>query len=273
MTRAEGNRRAAPLLAQALLALAALDLAACSPRERPAPAPDAAPQAPAAPVIPAPPPPLSRAEFLRVVADAADASAAGAEYADAARQLEGRRFALRLPFGCQGPTTVREPPIGYTVDARRGSLRLTARPEVWTDAGWARALVGGENVESIEGFWLRRPWTSSEACPPLPAMPGAIPPSPETVGLAQAFAEGGSRLLRRGDRPYEATVKLPDGQAPGAGGFRLVLEGRIVAGADGRTVACLSEHPDRRPVCLVRVELGRVAFEDAAGGALAEWRS
>lgn len=265
MTRAEGNRRRT---AATLLALA---LAACSPREQPAPAPE--PKAPAAPAIPAPPAPLSRAELLDVVAEAAGASAAGAEYPEAARRLDGRRFALRLPFGCQGPTTGGEPRLGYIVDAKRGTLRLTARPEVWTEAGWARALVGGADVESIEGFWVSRPWTTAETCPPLPAVSSPIPPSPETVGLAQAFAEGGSRLLRRGDRPYETTLKLPDGQPPAWGGFRLVLEGRVTAGADGRTAACLSEHPDRRPVCLVRVELDRVAFEDATGANLAEWRS
>jgi hypothetical protein len=266
MTCAEGTRR---LLAATLLALA---LAACQPRERSTPAPEPAPKPPAVPVLPVPPPALGRAELLRAVAEAADASAAGREYPQGARQLEGRRFALRLPFGCGGPSASAEPRLGYELDARRGTLRLAARPEVWTDAGWARALVGGGDVESIEGFWLSRPWTSSEACPPLPAV-AAAPPTPETVGLAQTFAEGGSRLLRRGDRPYEATVKLEEGQPPAAGGFRLALEGRIVAGADGRTVACLSGHPDQRPVCLVRVELDRVAFEDPAGATLAEWKS
>ena len=265
MTRAEGIRRRT---AATLLALA---LAACSPREQPAPAPK--PKAPAAPAVPAPPAPLSRAELLDVVAEAAAARAAGAEYPEAARRLDGRRFALRLPFGCQGPTTGDEPRLGYIVDAKRGTLRLTARPENWTDAGWARALVGGADVESIEGFWVSRPWMIAETCPPLPAVAVPNPPSPETVGLAQTFAEGGSRLLRRGDRPYETTLKLPDARPPAWGGFRLVLEGRVVAGADGRTSACLSEHPDRRPVCLVRTELDRVAFEDASGATLAEWRS
>lgn len=271
MTCAEGNRRraAAVLLVLAPLALA---FAACSPRERPAPAP-AEPKAPA-PAPPLAPPTLSRAELLRVVAEAADASAAGAAYPNAARELDGRRFVLRLPFGCEGPSAeAADTRLGYSVDVKRNALRLTARPEVWTQTGWARALVGGADVESIEGFWLSRPWTASEACPPLPAVAAAVPPTPETVGLAQPFAEGGSRLLRRGDRPYEATVKLPDGQPPGPGGFRLVLEGRIAAGADGRTVACLSEHPDRRPVCLARAQLDRVAFETPAGETLAEWRS
>jgi len=267
MTCAEGTRRR---LAVTLFALA---LAACQPRERSTPAPQPAPKAPAAPVLPAAPPVLGRAELLRIVADAADAAAAGRDYPAAARGLEGRRFALRLPFGCQGPAPEAEPRLGYSLDAKRGTLRLTAHPQVWTDAGWARALVGGAEVESIEGFWLARPWTSSEACPPLPAVAAAAPAAPQTVGLAQAFAEGGSRLLRRGDRPYEATVKLEDGQPAGAGGFRLALEGRIAAGADGRAVGCLSGHPDQRPVCLVRVELERVAFEDPAGATLAEWKS
>jgi hypothetical protein len=56
------------------------------------------------------------------------------------------------------------------------------------------------------------------------------------------------------------------------GGFRLVLEGRIVEGPSG-AVACRSDDPDRRPVCLVRVEFDRVAIEGAAGEMFGEWRS
>lgn len=244
-------------------------IAACSPRsDEPPPAPARPPAA--APAIPAPPPPLGRAELLAAVARAADAAAGGASYPQAAADLAGRRFALRLPFGCQGPGRD-DLGLGYTLDPQGRVVRLTARPQVWTDAPWARALVGGPRTEAIEGFWVRRPWLTGEACP-SPALAGGPPPalSAETVGVVQAFEVGGSRLLRRGDRPYEVARKLDEGEVPGVGGFRLALEGRI---GGERPIRCASEHPDRRPVCLVVVELDRVAFEDAGGQTLAEWRS
>lgn len=274
------------------LTLAGLSLlvAACRPApEKPAePAP---PPAAATPTIPTATPPLGRAELLDGVAAAASAYAAGAPEPDAAKALAGRTFSLRLPFGC-GPTAA-ETSIGYVYDARRGALRLSARPEVWTDARWAQALIGSPDTEAIEGFWIRRPWIRGEGCPaqivPLasaapaakaaggaaavPTAPRPAPPSPETVGLAQSFEKGGSRLLRRGTRGYEATLKAGPDEAPGLRGFRLVLEGRVVS-ADGRgPVRCRSDSPERRPVCLVQVEFDRVAFEEASGAVLSEWRS
>lgn len=263
MSRADGTSRR--LGCAALLALAA---SACDRPETAEPAPQPVP-APAQPSIPTPPPPLGRAELLDAVRAAASAAATSGTYPEAAAGLEGRRFTIRLPLGCWGPEE--RPRLGYAWNPERRTLRLTAQPEVWTEAAWARDLVGGETVESIEGFWLRRPWTDAETCPPRPAPEmAAIPPAPETVGLAQAFGAEGSRLLRRGDRPYEVTRKLDEGQEPSAGGYRLVLEGRVVG---PQPIACRSSHPDVRPVCLVRVELGRVAFEDATGQMLAEWRS
>jgi hypothetical protein len=117
----------------------------------------------------------------------------------------------------------------------------------------------------------------SEACPAATAaqLQGAAAegPAPETVGLAQVFEEGGSRLLRRDGRGYEATRKIEAGQAPMPGSWRLVLQGRIAPPGASPSVTCRSEHPDRRPVCLLRVEIDRVAFETADGEVLSEWKS
>ena len=52
-----------------------------------------------------------------------------------------------------------------------------------------------------------------------------------------------------------------------------MLEGRLGAFPDGRTIRCHAEGPDQRPVCVAAVQLDRVAFEDGASGAtLSEWR-
>ena len=183
----------------------------------------------------------------------------------------------------------------YRYDAERGTLQLSAAPEIWTDAEWARALAGVGNVEAIEGFWFRRPWLRTENCPVVPpppadaaapagedvageaetqqaeAPPVALPPSPETLGVARVFEAGGSRLLRRGGRPYEVTRRTEPAEAPGPQGFRLVLQGRLSAASD--PIRCRSDSPDRRPICLLLVEFDRVAFEDPAGKTLAEWRA
>lgn len=252
------------------LAAAVALLSSCGPREQAAaPAPATAPPQ-TAPVPPSAPPVLGRAELLAAVAATASAVAAGDPPPAAASALAGRRFALRLPFGCFGPAP--DATAGYAYDAGKQVLKLTARPEPWTEAPWARALVGTPQTEAIEGFWIRRPWMTGEACPAAAPSP-MIAPAPETVGLAQVFEEGGSRLQRRAGRPYEATEKLEIAPPPGQGGFRLALEGRVAAPADGGPIRCRAGHPDTPPLCLVRVDIDRVAFEDAAGRQFAEWRN
>ncbi|MGA0604739.1 hypothetical protein ACO2Q0_01960 [Phenylobacterium sp. VNQ135] len=252
-----------------LMAALAL-LSSCGPREQAAPPEPAAPPQ-TAPTPPPTPPVVGRAELLAAVAAAASAVAAGDPPPAAAGALAGRRFALRLPFGCFGPSP--DAAAGYAYDATKQVLKLSARPEPWTDADWARELAGTPSTEAIEGFWIRRPWMAAEACPKAAPAP-MIAPAPETVGLAQVFEEGGSRLQRRAGRPYEATEKLETEPPPGQGGFRLALEGRVAApAAGGGPIRCRAAHPDTPPLCLVLVDIDRVAFEDAAGRQLAEWRN
>ncbi|WP_395670897.1 hypothetical protein [Phenylobacterium sp.] len=262
-----------PVLGRDLLAAAGLSLlSACVDQPEPAkPAP------PTAARPPAPPPVLARAELLGAVAAAADAAATAGPYPAAATRLAGRRFKIRMPFGCTGPTP--QAGASYAYDAEAGSLKLSVRPENWTTAPWARDLVGGETTEAINGFWLRRPWIAGDACPAgakpttaegLTLAPTGLPEA-ESVGLAQAFEAGGSRIGRRGDRPYEVTIKTAPQTPIGAGGFRLILEGRVASPEDQRPVRCRSEHPDRRPVCLVAVTFTRIAFETPSGELLSEW--
>lgn len=220
-------------------------------------------------MLPTPAPPLGREALLDATARAAHGFAAGGSYPAEAAAIAGRPFALRIPFGCLG-SPAQDGSLSYSYDPDGRVLRLTARPEVWTEAEWAQALVGSENVEALEGFWLRRPWLLTEGCPAQPSAVGEGAGSPETVGLVQVFEEGGSRVLRRGDRPYQATHKVGAGEIVGAGGFRLVLEGRV-ADSD-RPVRCRSDNADQRPTCLVSVAFDRVAFETPGGEVIEEWR-
>ena len=219
--------------------------------------------------MPVPPPELTRADLIAAAAAAASALAAGEPYPEAATKLAGRDVAVRLPFGCR-PGAGPGAQAAAVLDPKAGALRLTVKPQTWTDDVRIRPLAGSADTEAVEGFWIRWPWLRSEACPAgAPPAPGS-PAVAESLGLAQVFAAEGSRLRRRGDRSYETTVKAPDATAP-AGGFRLVLRGRIADPEDHRPVRCVAENQDVRPLCVILLDIDHVAFTTADGEKLAEW--
>lgn len=262
----------------ALIATAAALLAGCDRPEpaRPAPAPAPRPAPPPQVTAPAA---LTRADILSALAKAASDHAAGGKLDTA---LAGRTFAVRLPFGCFGPETAEAAKDGlahWTWSKDRSSIRLSASPADW---GRSPLLIpaGAEPPwDGVEGFWIARPWLMSDACPaaqPPPSTPSLPPPAaaPMTMGLAAILSPEGSRLGRREGEAYSFVVR-GEGETPPTlpiGGYRLVLEGRIRTFPDGSPVRCTSDSPNRRPVCLAAVQLDVVAFEDANGARLSEWR-
>lgn len=256
-----------------------LMLAAC---ERKAPPPDAPATPPiAVPMAPVPAAALGRAELLRAMDAAAAAYAAGEPASQ--ETLAGRRFVVRQAFGCSGPANTAVATADglarFSTQGARSDIELSLTPATWTGSP---LVAQAEGWEVVEGFWLSRPWLRTEACPQVATVTGAdaVPPplplsTPPTMGLAAVFETDGSRLGRRNGRPYSLTVRSKDGQpatAP-AGGYRLVLEGRLSSFADGQAIRCQALSPDHRPVCLAASRLDRVAFEDAGGGLLSEWRA
>lgn len=265
-------RSGAWLASLAAVSVLAQAVVGCSPKPKQAPAPPP-PATDQVLTIPVPPPVADRAEILTAVGQAASAFTAGLAQPKAVVDLAGRRFSLRLPFGCLGPQTTGA--ARYEYDTGKNSLKLTARAETWTKVEAIRDLVGTPQTEAIEGFWIPRPWILADACPamrpqpvPVGAPPPAAAPLAPTVGVVSTFEAGDSRLQQRGTRPYEVVRKA---EAPPSESFRLTLEGRIVDDAGG-PVVCRSDDPDRPPLCLVRVELDRVAIEGAAGEVFGEWR-
>lgn len=260
------------------LAASTLALVGCQRQgETPAPAPAPA-ETPAPVVAVAPAPVLDRAALLQAMDVAASAHAAGTEPGGAT--LAGRRLVIRQAFGCSETATPAPDGIaGWTRGARRQTLKLSLSPADWSQSLLQDASADG--WEAAEGFWLPRPWLRQEGCPaqtgaaPDPASADAVIASPQTVGLAAVFDEGGSRLGRRNGRAYEFIARMTGDQqtmAAPAGGYRLVLEGRMTAFADGRAIRCRADSVDQRPVCIGAVQLDRVAFEDADGQMLSEWR-
>lgn len=105
-------------------------------------------------------------------------------------------------------------------------------------------------------------------------VPPILPTPTETVGLAQFFETGASRVPQRSGKPYETVEKVPLDALQATEGFRLVLSGRIGSLPSGQPVGCHSPSTELRPVCLIAVEFDRVAVENPLSGELlAEWRS
>jgi hypothetical protein len=240
----------------------------------PTPTPTAA--SPPAPVLPAVQPPLSRAELLTAVSSAADAFASGRPLPDAVAALVGREFELNLPFGCPGALQSSGSGLSAEYDESAEALRVRAEPVRWTPETWLPAADNnGEEaatVETIEGFWISRPWTSSEACPRQTAEDAQRPPAEQTLAIAQFFTPEGSRVGRRDGKPYEAVEKIAPQVLDTRQGLRLRLRGKLarVPGGSG-PILCRSAN-GMRPICILSAAFDQVAIVNPATGAtLATW--
>ncbi|WP_269714761.1 hypothetical protein [Caulobacter sp. NIBR2454] len=268
-------------LPMVVLAASAFALSACErQQEAMAPEPQSPPVAAVSPTPPQPPQPVvDRAALLEAMSVAASAYAAGQE--PAGEGLAGRRFVVRQVFGCGGPAPPRAadaPGDGvgrWSWSQDRKAVQIDLAPADWS--GSALIEGGDQSWEAAEGFWLLRPWQLSGGCPAVTADPLASEParpSPQSAGIAAVFDESSSRLGRRNGRAYTTALRGEDGAPPATtGGYRLVLEGRFTAFASGRAVRCRAASPDQRPVCIAAARVDRVAFEDASGAVLSEWRA
>lgn len=278
-------------LAGALLAAIAVGgagfLLGRAAQERP-PAPVAPVPAPAP--APAPEPVLSgllgRADLIALAAEAADAAAAGRDPGPEIARVDGRRFELRLPFGCTGPAGRESAaPMRWRYDKKAEALRISVDPVAWTANDWWPA--GAANgIEAIEGFWVERPWTSSEACPEAGDPPAEAEaadgeavasepaaPAERTLALGQIFSAESGRGGRRNGKPYQAVVRIAEDQLDSSAGFRLRIAGRIARAGDSGPVRCRRPAgPEQRPTCLVSVVMDEVTVENPASGeTLATW--
>jgi hypothetical protein len=262
----------APLRLSILVATM-LVISGCDRDEPKPPAPAIEPPSPAIAPGVLTPPVVNRAALIQAANAIASAEAAGSPAVG--ESLAGRRFVIRQAFGCStsggaGP----EGTAGYAWGPEKKVVNLSLTPADWDSAP---LMVGAGDWEAVQGYWITRPWMLGEGCPARPAQETGdtpVSPSPMTLGLAAVHAVDSSRLGRRTGRSLDFAVRGADGQAPiePVQGYGLVLEGRFVAGPDGRSLRCRSEHPDRRPVCVALTEMDRIAFTDASGAVLAEWR-
>ena len=274
-----------------LAAVTGMALAGCRPAAAPTAEENITNEVVQPPPLPVVEPPIDRERLLTSVARAASAYAAGADNSEADRALDGRRFEVRLRFGC-GRGTTGDDVSGWTVDESSKTLRLKAVPDLSFDDPLVRSLAGREGVEAVEGFWLKRPWLLTAACPapkaseakvPLQRDPSANPaieeemqiaPRAPRVGIAQFFTATDSRTGRRSDRPYESVKPLEEGGELGAAGFNLILSGRLTAGPAGRVIACGSASIDSWPDCIIFADIDQVRMErPETRKVIAEWAS
>ena len=230
---------------------------------------------------------LGRADILAAAVAAADDVAAGNPLPQANLELVNRSFELRLPIVCGNGETGAWG--SWRVDPSTNVLRVSFSRQNWEAQPLFAQLAKDLAYETAEGFWIERPWTRSEQCPPALAnvarpdktasheatpAPAAEPAPEERLAIVQFFSSDAPRMLRRGKRPYAYTAKLPkDAQATDRA-FRIKIEGRITGYADGQPVHCVITQAARPPVCAVAVEFDKVVLEDAKTGEnLAEWRS
>jgi hypothetical protein len=220
---------------------------------------------------------LGRADLLALVGAAADAAAAGRDPGPEIAQADGRRFELQLPFGCSGPSEDAAAAMRWHYDPKAQALRIFVDPVAWTAQDWWPAGEA-DGVEGIEGFWIARPWTSSEGCPRGGDRPAAAGTEPvtlpgQTLAVGQIFLAEGGRGGRRDGKPYEAVVQVAEGDLNASQGFRVRMSGRVARTGGLGPVRCRQPAgPEQRPICLVSVVMDEVAVENPASGeTLATW--
>lgn len=213
---------------------------------------------------------LGRAELMALAATAADATASGTGVPAEIRAAVGKPFAILLPFGCTGPAAAdSDAAMRWRYDDADKALRLHVAPVTWNAADWWQAGSANE-VESVEGFWIPRPWSSSETCPPLGDPAGASGAEPvtlpgQTLAIGHLYGADARRQGRRDGKAYTAVIRTTPDAVRGEQGFRLRIKGRVAAGPDGNAAVCRQPGgAEQRPVCMIVTSLDEIALENTA---------
>jgi hypothetical protein len=244
------------------------------------------------PALPVIEPPMDRAALIGATARAASDAALGKDGGEWQRLLDGKRFVLRMRFGCPGSEEA-EPTRHWAFDPAKRRLDFQIRSEIARDTAQIAAL-GELGYEDVQGFWLARPWLLAAGCPlsvPAPAATATmavpdgtgagtsptdsvspVPPSALRVGIAQFFDESDARTHRRGERGYSIAKTVGVNVTISRAGYDLVVTGRLKRLASGRVIACAVRGVAVPPDCIVSVQIEGVAIlEPASGQVVADW--
>ncbi len=202
--------------------------------------------------LPTPETPLDREGIILAAMRAATSAALGEDDAATQAELKGRRFEVRISFGCSASDV--QANGGWTHDPAKGVLRARVRADVDSDILKASDLVAG-GYEGALGFTLRRPWMLSDGCPDPSFAAMADGPA---IAIAQLFTASDSRV-QRPKASYEAVAQATTEELP-TKGLNLILSGRLEPLADGRAIRCAAS--DGPPACIISSVIDRVAIED-----------
>lgn len=123
------------------------------------------------PPLPVAEPPIGREALLLAAARAGSAAALGRNDAAWQRELDGKRFEVRIRFGCPASRSVTQGGgrVEVRFDEEKRTLRLRAAPDLNLNDKTIAGL-SSEAVEAAEGFWIRRPWLLADGCPHVPQL-------------------------------------------------------------------------------------------------------
>jgi hypothetical protein len=221
----------------------------------------------------------TRADLIALAAQAADAVAAGKAIPKMVADAAGQRFELRLPFGCRGPTQEgSDMAMRWRYDAGDKALRVHVAPVVWARADILDLPDQPAVNDVVEGFWIPRPWTGSEACPATqdsaaPVGTEAVTLPGQTLAIAQFFDSDGARQGQRNGKPYETVVRMAPEAVQAEQGFQLHITGRIATIPGQGPVSCRQPAgAEQRPICIIGVTMDEVAIDNPrTGKTLATW--
>jgi hypothetical protein len=213
-----------------------------------------------------PQPVLDREALLLAAIRARSAAATGADDRAAQQPLDRQRFEFRMRLGCDILAPGAPDTVEARYDAQGRRVQLRAAPDVSIENPLVAAF-GGEGVEAVEGFWIRRPWLLSSSC-------AGSASSAREFGIVQFFTAQEPRTERRDGRAYEIAAPLAEGaSAPTAGSWDLVLRGRLRKWGRDRVVLCRSGGEGAAPTCVISVQFDEVSVEEVGTGrSLANWR-
>lgn len=234
----------------------------------PPPVPDSVPVATAPTPTPSPAEvraALDRGGIIALAQRAADAFASGAAMPAQVRQAGGRRFDVVIPFGCSGPVgDIAGQLNAWQYDAVEETLRASVTPSTWQSTDWG---LGDSTARAAKGFWISRPWSSSNDCPerdtaPVPQGVEAITLPGQTLAIVQFFAAGANGEGWREGRPFEVVKRMAPDQVDNRKGLRLRVQGRIESSRNDGPVRCIQPGGmEQRPICAVMVRMEEVRIE------------